>query len=260
MNSLARSPALRKDARKDPNAAHVRCSDCQIRRRAVCSYCGPRELEFLDAIKSYRTFRPGEEIVAMGESTDFLGSVVEGCVGLSRIMADGRRQMVGLLFPSDFLGRPMRPEAPFDAVAVTDVRLCIFSRPRFETMLKETPALEQRLLEMTLDELDSAREWMVLLGRKTAREKIASFFAIAARRMAAVQALSLDDEIKVELPLTREDMADYLGLTIETVSRQIGALKKAGLIEMTDARHISIPDYDLLLEAAGDDADGGMIA
>ena len=246
--------------RKDPQTASVRCADCQIRRRAVCSYCGPRELEFLDAIKSYRTFRPGEEIVAMGETTDFLGSVVEGCVGLSRIMSDGRRQMVGLLFPSDFIGRPMRPEAPFDAVAVTDVRLCIFSRPRFETMLKDTPALEQRLLEMTLDELDSAREWMVLLGRKTAKEKIASFFAIAARRMASVQNASLDEEIRVALPLTREDMADYLGLTIETVSRQIGALKKAGLIEMADARHISIPDYDALVEMAGDDADGGMIA
>ncbi len=197
----------------------------------------------------------------MGESTDFLGSVVSGVVSLSRIMADGRRQMVGLLFPSDFIGRPMRPKAPFDAIAVNEVRLCIFSRARFEALLKDTPSLEQRLLEMTLDELDSAREWMVLLGRKTAKEKIASFFAIAARRMAAVKRIQLKDGVELELPLTREDMADYLGLTIETVSRQISALRKEKVIELTDARHLVIPDYNLLLEIAGDDdSDGGLIA
>jgi CRP/FNR family transcriptional regulator len=186
--------------------------------------------------------------------------VVEGCVSLSRIMADGRRQMVGLLFPSDFIGRPMRPVAPFDAIAVTEVRLCIFSRSRFEGMLRETPTLEQRLLEMTLDELDSAREWMVLLGRKTAKEKIASFFAIAARRLALVRQVALEDGVSLDLPLTREDMADYLGLTIETVGRQISALKKEGLVDMKDARHLTIPDFGALLEVAGDDGDGGMIA
>jgi CRP/FNR family transcriptional regulator len=214
----------------------------------------------MNANKSYRTFKPGEEIVAMGENTDFLGSVVDGCVSLSRIMADGRRQMVGLLFPSDFIGRPFRPEAPFDAIAVSEVRLCIFSRSRFEGMLRETPVLEQRLLEMTLDELDSAREWMVLLGRKNAKEKIASFFAIAARRLAQVRQVELADGVSLDLPLTREDMADYLGLTIETVSRQISALKKEGLIDMRDARHLTIPNFGALMEIAGDDGDGGMIA
>lgn len=237
-----------------------RCSDCQIRRRAVCAYCGPAELEYLDAIKSYRTFRPGEEITAMGEETDFLGSVVSGVVSLSRIMSDGRRQMVGLLFPSDFIGRPMRPRAPYDAIAVSDVRLCIFSRPRFEALLRDTPSLEQRLLEMTLDELDAAREWMVLLGRKTAREKLASFFALAARRMAAGRGARLDERVTLELPLTREDMADYLGLTIETVSRQIGALKKEGVIELADTRHLIVPDFNALLDVAGDDSDGGLVA
>lgn len=250
----------RSATRRDPPVAHVRCKDCMIRDRAVCSNCTPQELEFLEAIKSYRTFRPGEEIVAMGETTDFLGSVVEGCVGLSHLMSDGRRQMVGLLFPSDFIGRPMRPKAPFDAVAVGNVRLCVFARSKFEALLRETPAMEQRLLEMTLDELDGARDWMVLLGRKSAREKVATFFAIVSRRLAQVRHVALSDGVSLELPLTREDMADYLGLTIETVSRQISALKKEGLIQMSDARHLTIPDYNALLEAAGDDGDGGLVA
>lgn len=92
--------------------AHERCTECPIRFRAVCSYCGPDELEMLDAIKFYRDYKPGQEIVAAGEETGFLGSVVEGVVSLSKTMLDGRRQMVGLMFASDFVGRPMRPIAP----------------------------------------------------------------------------------------------------------------------------------------------------
>lgn len=238
---------------------HERCADCAIRHRAVCSYCGPQELSLLDAIKFYRNYEPGQEIVAAGERTDFLGSVVDGVVSLSKTMPDGRRQMVGLMFASDFVGRPMRPIAPYDAIAVTPVRLCLFNRTRFERLLRDTPVLEKRLLEMTLDELDAARDWMLLLGRKSAREKIATFLAILARRAASAHNTHADDGFAFDLPLTREQMADYLGLTIETVSRQITALKKDGVVEFADARRCLVPDFVVLLDAAGEDADGGMI-
>jgi CRP/FNR family transcriptional regulator len=234
-------------------SAHTNCADCAIRKRAVCAYCGPTELAILDSIKSYRTFRPGEEIAAMGEETDFLGSVVTGVVSLSQGMEDGRRQMVGLLFPGDFIGRPLRTTAPFDAVAVSDVKLCIFMRSRFESLLRHTPDLERRLLEMALDELDAARDWMVLLGRKTAREKIASFLSLCARRAAALRHGEPEDGEALDLPLTREQIADYLGLTIETVSRQIGALKKEGVIDLIDARTLKLPKIDKLRMAAGED-------
>ncbi len=234
-------------------ASHPRCSDCAIRERAVCAYCGPTELAVLDAIKSYRTFEPGEEIAAMGEETDFLGSVVTGVVSLSQGMEDGRRQMVGLLFAGDFIGRPLRATAPFDAVAVSKVKLCIFMRSRFESLLRHTPDLERRLLEMALDELDAARDWMVLLGRKTAREKIASFISLCARRAAALHRAVPQDGAVLDLPLTREQIADYLGLTIETVSRQVSALKKEGIIDLVDSRTLNLPDIDRLRRAAGDD-------
>ena len=237
-----------------------RCADCAIRHRAVCTYCSTSELDILDAIKTYRNFAPGQEIVAAGEETSFLGSVVEGVVSLSKTMADGRRQMVGLMFASDFIGRPMSPIAPYDAVAITPVRLCLFTRARFERLLRETPALEKRLLEMALDELDAARDWMLLLGRKTAREKIASFLVILARRAAALTGAAAENGLKLQLPLTREQMADYLGLTIETVSRQITALRKAGVIQLDDARHVTVLDYASLLDLASEDSDGGMIA
>ncbi|MGB0905797.1 MAG: helix-turn-helix domain-containing protein, partial [Mangrovicoccus sp.] len=114
-------------------------------------------------------------------------------------------------------------------------------------------------LEMTLDELDAAREWMLLLGRKTAREKIASLLAIIARRDASLNLRATDGRLVFDLPLTREAMADYLGLTLETVSRQMTALRKAGVIEMEGKRHITIPDIQALIDETGDDSDGGFL-
>ncbi len=122
-----------------------------------------------------------------------------------------------------------------------------------------TPHIGQRLLEMTLDELDAAREWMLLLGRKTAREKIASLLCIIARRDASLQLSQSQGELSFELPLTREAMSEYLGLTLETVSRQMSSLRKEGLIITEGKRRIVIPDFDQLLEQTGDDSDGGFL-
>jgi CRP/FNR family transcriptional regulator len=126
-------------------------------------------------------------------------------------------------------------------------------------MMQATPHVNQRLLEMTLDELDAAREWMLLLGRKTAREKIASLLAILARRDVALRQRARDTSLRFDLPLTREQMADYLGLTIETVSRQVSALKRDGLIHLEGTRAVTVPDIRRLLEETGDDSDGGMV-
>jgi CRP/FNR family transcriptional regulator len=190
---------------------------------------------------------------------DFVGSVVTGIATLTQTMEDGRRQMVGLLLPSDFVGRPGRDTAAYDVVATTDLVMCCFRKKPFEEMMVSTPHVGQRLLEMTLDELDAAREWMLLLGRKTAREKIASLIAIIARRDASLKMADSGGSVVVDLPLTREAMSEYLGLTLETVSRQISALRKDGIIVIEGKRHITIPDFERLLEEAGDDSDGGFL-
>jgi CRP/FNR family transcriptional regulator len=111
-----------------------------------------------------------------------------------------------------------------------------------------------------LDELDAAREWMLVLGRKTAREKIASLLLIIGRRDAVLNTSQGSSTITFDLPLTREAMADYLGLTLETVSRQMSALRKAGVIELKGKRQIIVPDMDRLMEEAADDSDGGMLS
>ena len=241
-------------------AAPRDCSDCPIRHRAVCSRCEAEELAQLDQIKYYRKFEAGQTVIWSGDQMEFVGSVVSGIATLTQTMEDGRTQMVGLLLPSDFVGRPGRNTAAYDVVATTDIVMCCFRKKPFEVMMNSTPHIAQRLLEMTLDELDAAREWMLVLGRKTAREKIASLLSIIARRSATLHLSQANGPLVFDLPLTREAMADYLGLTLETVSRQISALKKDGVIQLEGKRHVTVPDFDLLMAEAGDDSDGGMVA
>lgn len=241
------------------HSVHVQCGDCPIRHRAVCARCDTDELTRLEQIKYYRSFQAGQTIIWSGDRMEFVGSVVSGIATLTQTMEDGRRQMVGLLLPSDFVGRPGRATAAFDVTATTDLVMCCFRKKPFEDMMVSTPRIAQRLLEMTLDELDAAREWMLLLGRKTAREKIASLIAIIARRDAALHRNRTAIALAVDLPLTREEMADYLGLTLETVSRQISALKRDGVISLEGNRRVTIADIDRLMEEAGDDSDGGML-
>ncbi|MCZ4353115.1 Crp/Fnr family transcriptional regulator [Roseovarius aestuarii] len=235
------------------------CGECPIRHRAVCSRCEADELERLDQIKYYRSFQAGQTVIWAGDRTDFVGSVVTGIATLTQTMEDGRTQMVGLLLPSDFVGRPGRASAAYDVVATSDLVMCCFRKKPFEDMMAATPSIAQRLLEMTLDELDAAREWMLVLGRKTAREKIASLLSIIGRRNASMNGQENTRERVFDLPLTREAMADYLGLTLETVSRQISALKRDGVIVLEGKRHVIVPDFDRLLIEAGDDCDGGLL-
>ncbi|MCV6823339.1 MULTISPECIES: transcriptional regulator FnrL [Halocynthiibacter] len=235
-----------------------KCGDCPIRKRAVCAHCETEELILLEEMKYYRSFEAGQTVVWSGDRMDFVASVVSGIASLTQTLEDGRTQMVGLLLPSDFVGRPGRDSAPYDVVATTDLVMCCFRKKPFEELVSTTPRVAQRLLQMTLDELDAAREWMLLLGRKTAREKIASLLAIIARRNSMLATQTVGDSMSFDLPLTREAMSDYLGLTLETVSRQISALKKDGLIELQGKRHIIVPDFQKLVLESGDDADGGL--
>lgn len=208
-------------------------------------------------MKSYRNFKAGDTILWRGEPLEFVASLVQGVASLSKTLEDGRTQMVGLLLPSDFIGRPGRTEIEFDVTATTDVTLCCFERKPFEKLVDETPHVAQRLMELALDELDAARDWMLLLGRKTAREKIATFIDMLVRRSDHPDAEGVVHELS--LPMTRDQIANYLGLTLETVSRQFNALKKEGIIDFKDRRQFEVTDFAALRDATGDDADGGMI-
>jgi CRP/FNR family transcriptional regulator len=229
------------------------CSNCAIRSRAVCGVLSDSELVLLNEMSWHKTYPAGATIFVEDDDPVFFGNVVSGVIKLSKMLADGRQQIVGLLFPSDFLGRAYAERSQMFAEAATEVELCCFPRDRFQALLQQKPGLEHRLFERTLDELDSAREWMVLLGRKTAGERVASFLHMVARRSQNHGCAHTPEpaELRIQLPLTRADIADYLGLTIETVSRHITRMKTAGLIRLLSNREILVPNIDRLGAAAG---------
>lgn len=146
---------------------------------------------------------------------DFVGTVLSGMVSLTKIMPDGRTQMVAMLRPGNFLGHPYRAQASYNAVASTSVVMCGFRRNPFEKLLHKVPELGRGLLEQSSKELDAAREWMLLLGRKNAREKVASFLIIFAQQKGAQDPSSMKKQMYLDLPYTRAEMGDYLALSLK---------------------------------------------
>lgn len=233
-----------------------RCQQCAVRNRAVCGAMSDEQIARLSEISHRKKYTTGQMIMSDQEPVTFFANVISGTIKLTKTIADGRQQIVGLLFPPDFLGRTFSRSNPYFAEAASDVEVCMFPNEAFERLIDIYPELKHRLFERTLDELDAAREWMLLLGRKTAEEKVASFLLLLARRSVITDCSHESQPIarRFELPLRRADMADYLGLTIETISRQLTRLKAARIIDMIDTRTFEVPDVANLADVAGQDA------
>lgn len=218
------------------------CGDCGARPLGVCADLHGHELQSMACASVTVAAAPGEALFHEGDANPFVFNVVDGAVKLYRLLPDGRRQITGFLFKGDFLGLGGRSTAAFTAEALTPLSACRFRRTDFERLLEELPALEHRLVAMAGDELMAAQEQIVLLGRKTAKERIASFLVRLAARM---EQLGEAGDV-VHLPMTRLDIADYLGLTIETVSRVFTQLKTTGLIRLLPSNGVLLAKPDAL--------------
>lgn len=224
------------------------CLACEARHRGICGALDPRQLLQLGRQAGRREVGPGTELVAAGVPADGYANILSGVVKLTRLLSDGRQQIVGLQFAPDFLGRPFAECSEVGAEAATTVRLCAFPRSALEEMVGQSPGLEHRLHAQALRELDDAREWMMILGQKSAAEKVASFLLLLGRHIDPY----VDGFSDVfDIPLKRSDIADFLGLTVETVSRQLTHLRKAGIIAIRKNRHVTVGDYAALQVAAG---------
>lgn len=227
------------------------CESCVVRNRAICAILSDQELAVLNQLGRQQTIRRGQTLMWEGDEALLCANIIEGVMKLSTSTADGREQIVGIVYPSDFIGRPFGKNTGHSVTALTDARVCLFTRQVFDSFAREHPSLEHRLLERTLDELDRAREWMLLLGRKNAAERVASLLVEMSRRLSGDECsdygLTL---LKFELPLSRQQMADVLGLTIETISRQLSRLKAEGVIALPSARGIEILDANRLEDLA----------
>jgi CRP/FNR family transcriptional regulator len=227
--------------------------NCAIRHRGLCSAASPEALAELGRIANPHHYTTGQTIISEGVPVDFIANIVSGIVKLTKTMPDGRQQIVGLLFPFDFVGQAFAGSMAFSAEAANDVELVRLNRKVFEALVDRHPDLKQQLLLSTLNELDAAREWMMLLGSKSAEEKVASFLMLLVRRsfnMSCGQGAQPADPV-FELPVNRADIAGYLGISAETVSRQISRLKAERMIKLIDIHHYTIPDLNRLAGLAG---------
>ena len=236
--------------RKDIHNSNIPtvCRACEARHRGICGALSDTELQRLSKHTTKRVAGRKQELIHEEDQVHTYSNILSGAVKLTKLMPDGRQQIVGLQFAPDFLGRPFMSESSFGAEVAVDVRLCTFPKDVLESMLGENPELENRLLRQVLKELDEARQWMLVLGRMTAKEKVASFLSLIADH---IDPEHDGDGVTFELPLSRAEIADYLGLTIETVSRQFTALRKTGLIEIEGNRHIVVPSREALKDATG---------
>jgi len=227
------------------------CEACTARHRGICGALSDAELRELATRTIKRKIESGRTLQADGELVSGYANLLQGVVKLSKVMADGRQQIVGLQFPPDFVGRPFGRESRLSAEAVSAVEVCSFPRAVLEDMLERHSGLERRLFEQTLVELDEARDWLLALGRKTARERVASLIYMVAKHIPAGTPREAGERTSVQfdLPLTRADMADFLGLTIETVSRQITRLRQEGIVDLHPGRQIEVPDMERLAKA-----------
>lgn len=241
-------------------ARFLACGSCPAHHTGLCVGLGEVELGALIRTCRRTELPAGATIATAGAPIREVHNIVSGIVRLSKALPDGREQIVGLLYPSDFLGTAFEEVASFTAEAATPVRLCSFERRAFEAALRAHPRLEHAVLMTVIHELHAARDWMVVLGCKTGIERVATFLALlverAGRQGCRRAARPGDAPLSAagglyEIPISRADMSRYLGLSLETVSRQMSRLATLGAIRLNDPRHFTVPDPRLLSEMSG---------
>ena len=160
------------------------CQTCAVRNRAICADLDDGEIGLLNSIGRRRKIEAGEQLLWEGDDAVLVANVIEGVLKLSSETAGGKEQILGLAYPSDFLGRPFGETNSYGVEALVPTEICVFYRADFDRFAREHPKLEHRLLERTLSELDRTRRWMLLLGRMNAEQKLASFLLETAERLA----------------------------------------------------------------------------
>jgi CRP/FNR family nitrogen fixation transcriptional regulator len=196
---------------------------------------GAANLPGMAARGSTQVLDKGEEIFAEGDAAEFFYKVVSGTVRTYKLLSDGRRQIDAFHLAGDIFGIEASREHRFSAEAVDGVTIIAFRRSRLEALTQQDPAFGEEVMNSMIRSLERAQELMLLLGRKTAQEKIATFLLDLAERM--------HENNRFELPMQRTDIADHLGLTIETVSRTLTQFARDGLINLAaSSRNVVLAD------------------
>ena len=206
------------------------CNNCQVRFRGICSSLNNEQINEISQSVKHAHYPKGKEVISFNGEANKIYNIVNGSIRQYKILSDGRRQIVGFLFPGDFLGIPYEEKFTYYADTIEDTCLCVFSRQNFESYLVKFPVFEKEVLKKTSLKLSDAFEQNMLLGKKNAREKLATFLILIMK----TQTNSKNETNFFKIPMTREDIADYLGLRTETTSRMFTEFCMKDLIGFTD--------------------------
>lgn len=232
-----------------PRPVHdpLECETCPVRDIAVCAGLGDQERRDLARLGQRRRFARGETVFAAGDRSTACATLVNGALKLSRFDAQGVERTVALVHPAGFLARLFATDIDSSAVALTDSELCLFPRDLVAREMRGHPGFMERILQATADQLASAHNLLDLIGRREARSRVAGLILVL---LDGHCDSPIVDGVVIDLPLTRGEMATLLGLTIETVSRQLSALEAGGVISRIGLRGLRIERLSSLHVAA----------
>ena len=214
-------------------------------------YSSP-ELDYLFSEGREKHFNTGDHILTEGASTDYFFDIISGTVALARNGSNGRRQIVSFLGAKHILGAASTPGYPNLATALTPVIAVSYPRAALEKALYSTPGFASKFRLVMTRILESAHDHIYTLGQRSAIERLASFLLYLRANQAR---FSMDGSIEdieiIDLPMTRLDIADFLGLTIETVSRAFSSLKKQGVIQFKDSHSCRLVRIETIRDLGG---------
>ena len=212
------------------------------------------ELEFLFAEGRERHFAAGEHLITEGETADYVYDLMEGTVALARNGRDGRRQILSFLGARQFLGAASTPSYPNLATALTPVTAISYPRGALDKALSSSSGFSAQFHKVLTRILESAHDHVYTIGQRSAVERVASFLLYLRANQARFSSAGPREKSEhIELPMTRLDIADFLGLTIETVSRAFSALKKTDIISFSDSHSCEILNIEKIRDLGGRD-------
>lgn len=221
---------------------------CPVRESGFCPCLDREGSARLEALGTRLQVPAGELVVEEGRVSDDILCVIDGVLMLSKSLPDGRRQVTRFCFAGDLASLPRSGVPSCVTVrSVTPARLCRLNRRAFRRFCESHPEAESHLLDMAGGEIAAAHDHMLLLGRKSATERVAWFLVEFGRRAGRPGPAGRE----IRLPMSRRDVADYLGLEVETVCRILARLKSAGLLALPRPSRVVLMDGRTLNRLAG---------
>jgi CRP-like cAMP-binding protein len=239
---------IRRAMKNDPNVEKA------SQKSAASSYGGEKssqselaqdDLKALDKIGIKLRFARNETVFSEGDEAAFSYRVVSGAIRLCKHLIDGRRQISDFVLPGDYCGFLHLEEHRFTAEATSDLEVVAYPHRQVEALGESMLSMRHRLTDFLSRRLMGVQDHLIMLGRQTAKERVLSFLV-----RLAMNAGAKDGEV-VALPMNRQDMADYLGLTIETVSRVMTNLKRSRLVTLPELHEFAIADMERAHEVVG---------